>query len=316
MLNNKPMLNLDEQIAHLISKGVKFEIIKPEDARKYLRENNNYFKLCAYRKNINKFQRGDLKDKYINLDFAMLKDLAVIDMRLRRILIVMALDIEHFARVRLLHAIEESDNDGYQIVSDYLSLLQNEDKIKNTNRYSSLMSELQRNRNNPYCGGIVKKYDSSYPVWAFVEIISFGSLIHFYKFCSEQLMLSKEKDDYYLLLSVREIRNAAAHNNCILHDMGAKDALHNVNYCVNNALSSISKGMRRRNFSNERMRQIITLFYTHTVFVTSTGIINYTARELDTFVSRAYNHIDYYVENPSILSSFSFLKKSIDILYP
>lgn len=40
MDRKKPMLSTDDQIKHLISKGVKFEKISVEDAAIYLRENN------------------------------------------------------------------------------------------------------------------------------------------------------------------------------------------------------------------------------------------------------------------------------------
>ena len=70
---SKPMLTPSELIEHLESKGIKFELINKEDAKKYLEENNNYFKLVSYRKNFPKYENGDNKGKYINLDFEMLK---------------------------------------------------------------------------------------------------------------------------------------------------------------------------------------------------------------------------------------------------
>jgi hypothetical protein len=51
---DKPMLGAVEQIKHSYDKGIKFEIISKGDARVYLSENNNYFKLRAYRKNYDK----------------------------------------------------------------------------------------------------------------------------------------------------------------------------------------------------------------------------------------------------------------------
>ena len=95
---DKPILDTDGQIAHLQAKGVKFEKMSVEDAKQYLTKNNNYFKLRAYRKNFPKHPGGDFEGQYIDLDFAMLKDLAIIDMRLRYVLIHLALDIEHFAK--------------------------------------------------------------------------------------------------------------------------------------------------------------------------------------------------------------------------
>ena len=47
----KPKLSVDEQIEHLKSKGVLFNIMDEEKAKDYLKRHNNYFKLTAYRKN-------------------------------------------------------------------------------------------------------------------------------------------------------------------------------------------------------------------------------------------------------------------------
>ena len=45
---SKPMLDVDGQIQHLLSKGVRFEITSEADAREYLRKNNNYFKFFIW----------------------------------------------------------------------------------------------------------------------------------------------------------------------------------------------------------------------------------------------------------------------------
>ena len=81
---SKPMLTPSELIGHLELKGVKFELINKENAQKYLEENNNYFKLVSYRKNFTKYENGKNIGKYINLDFKMLVDLSIIDMRIRK----------------------------------------------------------------------------------------------------------------------------------------------------------------------------------------------------------------------------------------
>ena len=87
----KPMLDTDGQIDHLRSKGVSFRYMSESDARNYLEQNNNYFRLRAYRKNFDKHPDGIRKGNYIDLDFAMLVDLSVIDMRLRYVLLQLVL---------------------------------------------------------------------------------------------------------------------------------------------------------------------------------------------------------------------------------
>lgn len=311
----KPKLDTEGQINHLILKGVRFELMSVEDATRFLQDNNNYFKLRAYRKNFPKHPDGDHKGEYINLDFAKLRDLSIIDMRMRYMFIQMALDIEHFAKVKLIRAIENSDDDGYQIVEDYYTQLKNQDAENNTHHYDSLVNDIERNRDNPYCGGIIDKYNNNYPIWAFVEIIPLGTMIHFFGFCAKKLCRKDLTDDYYLLKTIKEIRNAAAHSNCIIHDMGTKDSKHSTNYSVLRALSKISKATRDNQLANERMRQMITLLYAHTAFVTSTGVHDHTKDLLTNLVDRMFHHIDYYYGNENILKAFDFFKRSVDILF-
>lgn len=312
----RPMLSTEDQIKHLQSKGVTFDKMSIEEATRYLDENNNYFKLRAYRKNFPKFSEGERAGQYINLDFAMLKDLSVIDKRLRYILVQLALDVEHFAKVKLLKYIELHDEDGYDVVSGYISHLIDLDLENQTNYHGNLMIEINRNRNNPYCGGIIDKYDPRYPVWAFVEIIPLGTFLHFYSYCAKTYYKCKDlENDYYLLKTVKQIRNAAAHSNCILHDMGAYDGTVKVNNGINQALNSLPKKVRRRQLGNVRMLQIVTLLYYHSRLVTSTGIRLYTKKTMKDFSERLMKHIDYYRGNQTICASFDFLKKTIDILF-
>ena len=48
MDNLKPILSVDEQIKHLKDKGVRFEIMDEESARRYLTEHNNFFNYVSY----------------------------------------------------------------------------------------------------------------------------------------------------------------------------------------------------------------------------------------------------------------------------
>lgn len=312
----RPILDIDGQINHLVKKGVKFEIISLKEAKKYLTDNNNYFKLRAYRKNFPKHPGGDKADTYINLDFSMLKDLAIIDMRLRYLLIHMALDIEHFSKVKLIKNIQESGNDGYTIVDDYFDNLKQQDKTNpDSNKYDHLWYEIYHKTNNPYCGDIIQKYNPKYAIWSFVEVVSLGTFIHFYKFCADQLNDKEMKDDFYLLMATRELRNAAAHNNCIIHDMGAKNNIHSLNYNVSRWISNggISREVKNNKVSNIRMMQIVTLIYTHSYLVTSSGVHNRVKLSLNELVRRMFENIDYYSGNDTIITNFNFFKRIVDI---
>ncbi len=311
----KPMLDIEGQIKHLQDNGVKFEFIKVEEAKAYLENNNNYFKLTAYRKNFAKHLSGDKIGKYIDLDFAALKDLSIIDMRLRYFFIHMALDIEHSAKVKLIKEIESSNFNGYDIVEDYFNELKTQDALNNTNSYDKIKLELSRNETNPYCGDLIRKYKNEYPIWAFVEIITLGSFIHFYKFCANKLNSKDLINDHYLLLSIKDLRNACAHNNCIINDLSAKNSKYRPNHDILKILgqNGISKATRKTQTSNERINQILTLLYTHQKLVKSKGICENRYNLSKEIVERMNLKIELYKNNDLILRNFNFFEKIIDI---
>lgn len=117
----KAWLTPDEQVAHLKSKGVRFDLISEADSIRYLTENSNYFRLRSYRTGFARVEEGKRAGEYARLDFKMLIDLSIIDMLLRYEMLPMTLDVEHFAKVRLLGKIEASGEDGYAVVSDFLA---------------------------------------------------------------------------------------------------------------------------------------------------------------------------------------------------
>ncbi len=77
----RPMMKIVDMIPYLKNKNVKFECCSEEDAETYLKENNNYHNVTSYKNNFVKYQCGELEGKYIDLDFAYLKDLSIIDYR-------------------------------------------------------------------------------------------------------------------------------------------------------------------------------------------------------------------------------------------
>lgn len=65
---------------------------------------------------------GVNKGKYLNLDFAYLKDLGIIDFRLRMILFKMINSIEHYLKLRILKYIELiNEENGYDTVNVFLN---------------------------------------------------------------------------------------------------------------------------------------------------------------------------------------------------
>lgn len=303
----KPKLSYNDQIKHLKHKGVKFDTVSESDAILYLQKNNNFFKLSAYRKN---FAKSDKTGKYVNLDFGQLVDLAVIDTLIRMIIIEAALNIEHFAKVKLLKKITNTaSEDGYSVVSDYYSSLS---PVQNVH----LDDEIQRNKNSIYVCELYTKYQNAMPVWAFIEMLSFGSFISFYKFCANRFNDKDLLNDVYLFLSVRKIRNAAAHNSCLINDLSIKTNQYPVDYGLSRELSRIGVkySKRRRKMACERTAQIITCLYTHKCIAGSTGSHRHLARRLVELKNRLFLKFDYIL-TPNILTTFNLIIKIIDNWY-
>lgn len=129
MKARKPKLTVEEQIAHLKSKGVTFDLCSEEEAAECLSDRTYYFKLAAYRVLFEKRAGGPRDGEYVGLDFGHLRDLAAIDHMLRYTLLPMTLDVEHFAKVKLMRGLtERPEEDGYSIVGNYLTGLSERDR--------------------------------------------------------------------------------------------------------------------------------------------------------------------------------------------
>ncbi len=53
------MMKILEMVPYVKEKNIKFEKVSEIDAEKYLRENNNYYNVTAYKNNFIKFQCGN-----------------------------------------------------------------------------------------------------------------------------------------------------------------------------------------------------------------------------------------------------------------
>lgn len=315
--HRKESMSPKEQVAHLKEKGVKFNIMSEGDAERFLRDNNNYFRLLSYRANFAKVDAGPRKGQYANLDFGMLVDLSIIDMLLRREMLTLTLDVEHFARMKLLREIEEHGEDGYAIVSDFVDSYDVVDKrgrVRNTT-----WSEVRRNLSSPYTKGMMKKYPrGEMPVWVFMEVTSFGTFCHFRKFCSERFGIKNDSLPYMLLAS-KTLRNACAHNNCLLNDLSvSKQTMHHVSVEVAGALAKIKcigHSSRTKKMRNDRMVEMVTTLYLHHLLV-SEGVRNHATTRLGEIVRRMHKHIDYYAGTAQISSAFDYLGKVIGAWYP
>lgn len=103
--------------------------------------------MASYRKNYNKQldTNQNPTDKYVNLDFVYLQDLAIIDMALRYAFLQLSLDIEHSTKLELLREIKNHNEDGYQIVIDYINSLDRPAFLQPISQLIAFVSHLHYN---------------------------------------------------------------------------------------------------------------------------------------------------------------------------
>lgn len=315
----RQMMKISEMVPYLKEKNIKFDFCSELEAEKYLKENNNYYNVTAYKNNFIRYQCGDLKGKYIDLDFAYLRDLSIIDYRTRLVLFKMIIDIEHYLKIRILNSIEDiSEEDGYNVVNLYL------EKDFNDTDYPKVHESIRRKVTNEYYQKIFSKYDldkdtkiENIPIWEFLEIITFGELINFFDFYTSLYRLEDNKY-VFILREVNKLRNAVAHNSCVLSELDKKDNRHRADTLIVNYLIECGIGKENRNnkLSNSRIRQITYTLYMFNIIVSSEGVKNNVKHDITKlFYGRIILNGKYYNNNGLLKSIYNYFDKIIEKNY-
>lgn len=315
----KPKLTPEEIVKKLkTEKGILFNYMTETQAVAYLQEKNNYFRLASYRKNYDKRLNGENRGKYIDLDFACLADLSTIDMHLRFLILKMCLDIEHDLKISfLIDILRDPAEDGYSLVKAFLD--------KNT----YLQEEIYRKRGSTYVGDLINKFftfevhqsaagnriiddiEIFCPVWAFVEIISFGAFIKLYDFYYE----NSAPFQHSLLAPVQSLRNACAHNNCMINNL--RSGMTRPGRVIDQYVAEIpgiSKDSRKKYLSVRPIFEWINLLYVYEQ-VTSKDVKAHRFDELKELVyGRMTKHKEYYARQQLLQGTYNFVKKVVDFI--
>ena len=318
----RPMMKISEMVPYLKTKNIKFELISEDKAEQYLHDNNNYYNVTSYKNNFEKYMiDGVFINKYIDLDFAYLKDLAIIDHRVRLLFFKMIIDIEHYLKIRILNLIENiEDEDGYRIVNLYLEKDFNDEKFP-----KKVHNSIFKKVGSEYYQKIFSKYDidkdkklENIPVWEFLEIITFGELTNFYEFFSKEYQLKKEIKNIFILREIVKLRNAVAHNSCVLCDLDKKDNEYAPDFKIVNYLNScgIGKETRDNKLSNSRIKQMTYTLYMFNEIVTSEGVKRNVITDInELFYERIILHKEYYNNNELLKSIYAYFDKIIKKYY-
>ncbi len=292
------LLSPQNLINHMKSKGITFNICSEEEAMYFLSESTYYTKIAAYRKNYDAHPSGINEGNYYNLDFAYLKELSTIDMRLRYCIIHMALDIEHALKRLLLQDIETNPSeDGYTLVKSF-----------NTYHPNTIPS-IKRKIQNSYCKDLYFNNKNHLPIWVFLEVISFGDLVklydHYYKNNSNT---TRMPINTAILGNVRDIRNASAHNNCLIHNLSKQSKSISA---VNNILIrnlQFKQSIVNKRLTCQPVRDFISLVIAHKILVNSLPtqkIVRKTLKEI--FYQRMLRNQCFFTSNSLISTNYKFV---------
>jgi len=244
----------------------------------------------------------------VNLEFAYLKDLSIIDMHLRHFILTASIDLEHALKVRLLKDFNNSPDDGYKLVEKYLR------------EFPDVMSDIERKQDNSYTADLAGKLlKEGFAIWNIIELLSLKDFLVLYRrFYEEYPDCLTGPNYYYPMQAVRKLRNAAAHNNCLINSLRKP-------YCgqprynphVDKLLTKIdaSKESRRKNKSNQVVYDFITMLCLIDEVIPNEKmrqkILN-NAQNL--FHGRMLKNKEFYSKENSITSSYSFVNKVVDFL--
>lgn len=296
----KLLKTCDELISHMRAKGIKFDIVKEDEAKIFLQNNNYYMKLASYRSNYDKRKNNG---EYINLDFAYLQELSTIDMHLRYLILQMCLDVEHALKTRLLKDIEDNpDEDGYDIIRRFVT------------KYERSCQNIQKHKSSEYCRELIEKYYPYFPVWVFVELISFGDMVKLYEYYVERY--PGRLKDSKLLYSIRDLRNATAHSNCLINKLqkGTNKPSAKIIKFVS-GIDTIGEAMRKSKLSNKFLYDFVTLLYVYNEFINVDIVKEKRFKQIQEFLEgRAVKNKQYFEKNECIKSAYTFAKKVIDYI--
>lgn len=318
-IQSKPKLTSSQLIQKMKNdKGISFNLVSEAKAQKYLFNENNYLRTASYRKNYQKYLNGQNKGKYINLDFGYLKELAEIDSLFRTELSKACFDLEHELKINLLKDSENNPkDDGYKIVENFLK----------ANPY--VIGKLEASCTSPFTTNLLNKYftisnvynnqkqKNEYkiiafndcPIWVFLELITFGDFIKFYEFYY-RVMRVKMPISIPILKMLKNLRNACAHNNCLIADLQIGITFIPVELgTFVSSIKTISKQQRQKKLSCLPILEFVSVIYSLKEIATRSIVSKHRREFKKLFEKRMIKHKDYFITNDIIKSNYEFALK-------
>lgn len=280
--------------------GITFNIMSEEKAADFLAKHNYFFRLKQYAEFGEKTKTG----KYIDVDFGQMVELSTIDMFFRKLMLKMTIDFEHYLKVKLINDSQNNEaDDGYLVVQKFLET------------HSKLRDSLNSNSTILfYNRAVFDKYRETPSVWSFVEMIGFSDFIDFYAHYYDFFKLKCEYTKHFD--SVRRLRNAAAHNACMLSNIKPASWFHSdveINFELLGANLGIGQGTISSCLKIPLLNDFCVMLSNYTRLISSEPVKQHTFEELKEFFdNRMIYHRDYFQNNTTLQNAYQFARKVLD----
>lgn len=298
----------EDLIEYMKGQGIKFKIWGEDSTIEFLNECTYYKKVSCYKKNFITY-KVDGKALYADLDFAYLKEISSIDADLRSIILTISLNIEHAVKVRIINKCLEFEFNGFDITEKFFE------------KYPVVKNNILKYMHNSYCEELINAHKNRMPIWVVVETISFGDLCLLYKFMVDNEYFGDKtkaeiRDSVSILYSVHNIRNAAAHNHCLLKDLRYSDNVSDVVHMISKYVSEvagISQSQRKKALKTKFYYDFTCLLYSIDYFMKSNKMKTKAKKNLDEFARvTAIRHKEYFKNCNTIKNAYSFFTKILD----
>lgn len=227
-------------------------------------------------------------------------------MHLRRFILTLTLNIEHLLKTKLLRDFNEDECDGYAIVDDYLNA-----NPKQKNYFLNYSKHDFTAKDN-----IINKYRVDLSIWNLIEILEFKNFANFCDFYYSKFPNQEYAKIKNMLTSVQFVRNAAAHNNCLINNLNSiykfRPTYQIVDF-LNLYLKSSRKSIENK-MKNPFVNNFLCSFLIFNILCKTKPMKKATLAELINLLKRARKRRGLYKSNNKLTSIYAFLVKSSAII--
>lgn len=203
----------------------------------------------------------------------------------------------------LQHFNNNAQENGYCIVQKFLR------------QYPKVQDEIVfKSRSNSFIQNLLQKYKNNLSLWNLLEVLDFGSFMKFFEVYFLEYSQDRKYHKYYsLAFSARILRNASAHNNCMLNTLKIP---YNTNFTPSgyvgvriSKMQVISEATRKKLCASPILHDFLALLFLLDEACHSTSLKRARIKDLLSFLKRCKKHKEYFINENFFTSRFEAIVK-------